>query len=125
MHGRTIAFQFVRDDHPRHIGQPLQELAEESLRSLLIPAALHKNIQQFPESERTQSPPHSPGGLVVHMHAKIPRSRQRLAVLTRGCPRSIVAPQGRTPLSADARFRWVRRGVDTIPEHRADEAEMA
>jgi hypothetical protein len=47
MHGRTVAFQFVRDDHPRHIGQPLQELAEESLRGLLVATALDENIQDM------------------------------------------------------------------------------
>jgi hypothetical protein len=27
--GRPVAFQLIPDNHPRHIGQPLQELAEE------------------------------------------------------------------------------------------------
>ena len=47
MHGRPVAFQFVRDDHPRHIGQPFQELAEESLRCLLVATALDENIQDI------------------------------------------------------------------------------
>lgn len=38
---------------------------------------------------------------------------------------SIVAPQGRKHLPADARLRLVRSGFDTIPDHRSDEAEIA
>jgi hypothetical protein len=38
---------------------------------------------------------------------------------------SIVAPKGRKHLSADARFRFVRSGFATIPDHRSDEAEIS
>jgi hypothetical protein len=44
---RTRALQVIRDHHPRHIRQPLEELAEERLRRLLIPAALHENTQDM------------------------------------------------------------------------------
>jgi hypothetical protein len=37
---------------------------------------------------------------------------------------SIVAPKGRKHLSADALFRLVRSGFDTIPDHRSDDAEI-
>jgi hypothetical protein len=46
--GRAVAFQLVGDDHPRHIGQPLPQLAEELLRRLLVAAALHQNIENVP-----------------------------------------------------------------------------
>ena len=38
---------------------------------------------------------------------------------------SIVAPKGRKPLSAEALFRLVRSGVNTIAEPRSAEAEIA
>src|SRR5262245_18023377 len=38
--GRTIAFELVRDDHPRHILAALEQLAEEFLGRVLIPPAL-------------------------------------------------------------------------------------
>jgi len=38
---------------------------------------------------------------------------------------SIVAPKGRKHLSADALFRLVRTGLDSIPDHRPAEAEIA
>jgi hypothetical protein len=41
----TIAGQFVGDDHPGYVLAPLQQLAEESLRRLLVPAALDENVQ--------------------------------------------------------------------------------
>jgi hypothetical protein len=43
--GCAVAFQLVGDDHPRHVGQPPQQLAEEPLGRFLVSAALHKNIQ--------------------------------------------------------------------------------
>jgi hypothetical protein len=42
---RAIAFQLIRDDHPRHVLQPLQQLAEELLRGFLVPAALYEDIE--------------------------------------------------------------------------------
>jgi hypothetical protein len=47
-HGRPIAFQSIRDDDPRHIGQPLRQPAEESPRLLLVPLALHQDIGHVP-----------------------------------------------------------------------------
>jgi hypothetical protein len=35
----TIAFQLVSDDDPRHVRQPLQQLAEELLGGFLVPTA--------------------------------------------------------------------------------------
>jgi hypothetical protein len=43
--GRSVALQFVGDNHPRHIGQPLEELAEELLRGPFIPPTLDQDIQ--------------------------------------------------------------------------------
>src|SRR5215475_2878068 len=42
--GRAIALQFIGDDHARHILQPLEQLAKELLRRVLIAAALHEDI---------------------------------------------------------------------------------
>jgi hypothetical protein len=38
---------------------------------------------------------------------------------------AIVAPKARKHLSADALFRFVRSGFDTIPEHRSTDAEIS
>jgi hypothetical protein len=48
-----------------------------------------------------------------------------LDVLIMGLVMAIVAPKERTHLSADALFRFVRSGFDTIPEQRSPEAEMS
>jgi hypothetical protein len=40
-----IALQRIRDDHPRHVGQAFEQLAEELLRGLLVPATLDENVQ--------------------------------------------------------------------------------
>ena len=45
---RTIAFELIGHDHAWHIGQPHQELAEESLRGLLIPPALYQDVENIP-----------------------------------------------------------------------------
>src|SRR5262245_5687901 len=42
---RLVAFELVRDEYPRHIRQPLQQLAEKLLCRLLITTALDENIQ--------------------------------------------------------------------------------
>jgi hypothetical protein len=42
---RPLAFQLIRDDHPRHICQALQEFAEEFLRHFLVPPALHEDLE--------------------------------------------------------------------------------
>jgi hypothetical protein len=44
---RAIAFQLIGDEPPRHVRQPLEPLAEESLRVPLIPLPLHENIQDI------------------------------------------------------------------------------
>ena len=41
-----------------------------------------------------------------------------------GCPMSIVAPQGRKHLSADALFRLVHSGFASLPDDRVGETEM-
>jgi hypothetical protein len=46
--GRSIALEFVSDEHARDVGQAFQEFAEELLRGPLIPAALDQNIQHGP-----------------------------------------------------------------------------
>ncbi len=38
---------------------------------------------------------------------------------------SLIAPKGRQHLSADALFRLVRSGFDSIPDHRGADAEIA
>jgi hypothetical protein len=42
---RPLAGQFVGDAHPGYVLAPFQQLAEEALRSLLVPAALDENVQ--------------------------------------------------------------------------------
>src|SRR5262245_1092258 len=46
--GSTIAFELVRDDHPRNVPAALEQLAEESLGGLLVPPALHQNVEDIP-----------------------------------------------------------------------------
>ena len=46
--GGSVALEFVGDDHARHVGQALEELAEELLRGLLVPPALHQDIEHVP-----------------------------------------------------------------------------
>jgi hypothetical protein len=43
--GGTIAAELIRDDDPRDIGQALQQLAKELLRRLLVPLALHEDVE--------------------------------------------------------------------------------
>ena len=45
--GCAIAAEFIRDDDPRHIPQALQELAEEFFRRVLVPPALHQDIEHM------------------------------------------------------------------------------
>jgi hypothetical protein len=40
-----IAGEFVRDHHPWDVGQAFAQLPEKLLRGLLVPSALHENIQ--------------------------------------------------------------------------------
>lgn len=52
-----IAFEFVGDDHPRHIAQSLEELAKKTLGGALVAARLNQNIQHAHRSpERVTSP---------------------------------------------------------------------
>ena len=45
---RTVASEFVGDDHPRHVGQTLEQLAEELLGGLFVPPALYQDLQHVP-----------------------------------------------------------------------------
>ena len=42
---RTVALQLIGDDYTRHVLQPLEQLAKELLRGLLIAPALHEDIK--------------------------------------------------------------------------------
>jgi hypothetical protein len=41
----AVAFELVRDDHPRDVRRALEELAEELLRGLLVAPALDQNVE--------------------------------------------------------------------------------
>ena len=43
--GRPIARQLVGDDHPRGVRQPFEQLAEKCLRGVLVPSALHQDVE--------------------------------------------------------------------------------
>jgi hypothetical protein len=43
--GGTVALQFIRDDHARHISEALEQLAQELLRGLFIAPALYQDIE--------------------------------------------------------------------------------
>ncbi len=43
----TVAFQLICDEHAWHILQALQQLAEEPLSGLLIPATLHEDVEHI------------------------------------------------------------------------------
>src|SRR5882724_5925806 len=45
---RSIAAELIGNDHAGHVGQPLQQLPKERLRSLLIPPAVYQDIQDMP-----------------------------------------------------------------------------
>jgi hypothetical protein len=42
---RSVTLQLIRDDHPWHVLQPLEQLPEKLFRGLLVAAALHQDIQ--------------------------------------------------------------------------------
>jgi hypothetical protein len=44
----TIALQLIGNDNTRYVGSSLEQLAEELLRGLLVPATLHQDIQHVP-----------------------------------------------------------------------------
>jgi hypothetical protein len=46
--GGTVTLQCVGDDHPRHVGQPCEQLAEACLRRVLVPTALHQDVEHMP-----------------------------------------------------------------------------
>jgi hypothetical protein len=46
--GRAIAFEFVRDEYPWHVGQALEQLPEELFGRALVPPPLHQNIEDIP-----------------------------------------------------------------------------
>src|SRR5262249_35440530 len=43
---RAVALELIRDDHPWHVLQPLEQLAKELLRRVLVAAALHQDTQE-------------------------------------------------------------------------------
>jgi hypothetical protein len=43
--GRAIAFELVRDDHPRDVSQPFEQLAEKLLRCSLVALTLHQDVE--------------------------------------------------------------------------------
>ncbi len=45
--GGSITLQLIRDDDPWSALAPLEQLAEEFCRSLLVPPALHKDIEDM------------------------------------------------------------------------------
>src|SRR5215470_7864716 len=44
---RAVALQLIRNDHPWHILESLEQLPKELLRRLLVAPALHQDIQYF------------------------------------------------------------------------------
>src|SRR5262245_54217972 len=42
---RTVAFELIRNDHPRHIGEAFEQLAKEFLCILLVAPTLDENVQ--------------------------------------------------------------------------------
>src|SRR5262245_39632423 len=46
--GSSVALEFVSHDHARHVGQALEQFAEELLCGPLIAVALHQDIQHVP-----------------------------------------------------------------------------
>src|SRR4029453_6528716 len=43
--GRSITFEFVRNDHARDVREPLEQLAEKLLGGFLVPSTLPQNIE--------------------------------------------------------------------------------
>src|SRR5262249_8565550 len=42
---RAVALQLIRNDHPWHVLEPLEQLTKELLRRLLVAATLHEDIE--------------------------------------------------------------------------------
>src|SRR5215510_7197232 len=45
--GGSVALELIGDDHARDVGQSFEQLTEELLRSPLVPATLHQDIQHI------------------------------------------------------------------------------
>jgi hypothetical protein len=43
--GRAVALELIRDNHPWHVLQALQQLAEKLLRGLLVAPTLHQDVE--------------------------------------------------------------------------------
>jgi hypothetical protein len=54
--GCTIAGQCVGNNHPRHVGEPLEQLAEEPLRGCFVASTLHQDIEHV--AVLIDRPPH-------------------------------------------------------------------
>jgi hypothetical protein len=75
--GGTIAFEFIRDDDPRHIRQTVEELAQALLGGLLVPSALHQEVEHVAVLIHC---PRQPMGLAIGCRASIfgaPRLMQK------------------------------------------------
>jgi hypothetical protein len=44
---RAITPELIRDDHPGHVHEALEQLAKKFLRCGLVPPVLHQNIQHM------------------------------------------------------------------------------
>jgi hypothetical protein len=42
----TVALQLIRDNHPRHVLQPLEQRAEKLLRRVLVALALPQEVEE-------------------------------------------------------------------------------
>jgi hypothetical protein len=45
---RAVACELIGDDHPWHIAQALEQLAEERLSSFFVPPGLYENVEDIP-----------------------------------------------------------------------------
>jgi hypothetical protein len=46
--GGPAAFELIRDEHPWHVRELLEQLAAEFLRGAFVPPTLHENIEDIP-----------------------------------------------------------------------------
>jgi hypothetical protein len=46
--GGPVAFELIRDEHPWHVRELLEQLAEELLRGAFVPPTLHEDIEDIP-----------------------------------------------------------------------------
>ena len=89
------------------------------------PESLKKRLQQFPESDKTQYSRCPSHGFGVNLEATLATSPARGEVIRSGVAMAMVAPQGRTPVSAEALVDVVRRGVAPIPAARLGQTAMS